>query len=259
MLRLRAYFDAAGHPTDQHLLAVGGFLSSVPAWMRFEKRWKRLLRSAEIMIPIHMADFMAFRRGFENWRGREGEQAALLLNLAAITKKHVRHSFSTIIRLDAWRQVNQVYALKESRCTPYGLCGFFTMDKTFRWLKRRTRRFQAQFIFEDGDLNKGDFIWFMDDFIGKDKKLLAGAKPNFASKNVIPLQTADFVLWEQLKLAKNYLRNPNAPAQLRESFKVLESNPNTWGVINEGHLIRFCTEFQVPKRGEKRVWSAFRS
>jgi hypothetical protein len=99
-----------------------------------------------------------------------------------------------MIRLDAWHRVNaESYALKENHCTPFALCAFFTMDKTFRWLLRRTRRFSLRFVFEDGDKHKGDFQWVMDQFVRKNRRALAGAMPTFERKDSPPLQACDLV------------------------------------------------------------------
>jgi hypothetical protein len=254
MTWLTSYCDAAGHPKGKHALAVGGYVSSVQQWLRFEKAWKRTLEKVGIEV-FHMADFMACREGFENWRGREPEQAALLLKLARITKDHVRFSVSTMVMLDDWNKVNKSsYALRENRCTPYALGGFFTMHKLMNWLRRRTTNPSVKFIFEDGDKDKGHFIWLVDCLWKLNKRQLAGVKPQFKDKTVAPLQTADFVMWEQLKLAKNRIENPESPAALRESFELLFSIKNHWGVMDEEMLLKFCSDFDVPKRGENRVW-----
>jgi hypothetical protein len=254
MLRLTGYFDAAGHPDGEHTLAVGGYVSSAPAWLRFERLWRRELSKVGIEV-FHMADFMACAKQFKNWRGREDEQEALLVKLAGIIHDNVRKSFSTMILLDAWKEVNNTYALKESHCTPYGICGFFTIDKTMRWLAGRQRKFQARFIFEDGDKHKGDFIWMVDQFVLENKWLHAGAKPHFEPKAVVQLQAADFVMWEQFNLAKDQLTNPKSPSPVRKSFQKLMTIPRHWGVLDEEKLVTFCVDFEVPKRGARAVWS----
>lgn len=256
MLWLTHYFDASGHPDAKHALAVGGYVSSVPAWLRFEKAWSGVLKPVGIDV-FHMADFMACGGDFKHWRGREDEQSALLLKLVGVTKKYVRRSFSTMIRLKAWNEVNQIYALKESHCTPYAICGFFTMDKAMTWLVKRQRRFMARFYFEDGDKHKGDFIWLIDQIVAQDKRRMSGAKPHFEPKTVVPLQAADFVMWEQLNLAKDHIRNPQSAAAVRKSFQQLMTIPRDWGVIDHEKLVRFCDEFDVPKRasGKLRAWT----
>jgi hypothetical protein len=254
MLWLTGYFDAAGHPDGEHALAVGGYISSVPMWLRFEKAWKKVLRKNKIDI-FHMADFMACADEFKNWLGRKDEQSELLLKLAGITKEHVRHGFSTMVFLDAWKEVNKTYKLRESHCTPYGLCGFFTVDKAMRWLVDRKRRFALEFVFEDGDKHKGDLMWMIDQFVRTDKRVNAGAAPNFRSKRVVPLQAADFVTWQQYRFVANKLTKADIKPHFYESFAQLVTIPKTWGVIDEEALVKFCVGFEIPKRDDRAVWT----
>lgn len=256
MLWLTCYYDAAGHPKGKHALVVGGYVAAVPAWLRFEREWKRALNKAGIDV-FHMADFMARKGKFENWKGRDHEQARLLLKLVQITNKHARISFSTIILLDAWESVNKTYALREAHCTPYALCGFFTILRTAGWLWRRDRRFKAELIFEDGDLNKGDLIWMIDRFTGHKKKILGGLFPTFKGKELSPLQAADFVAWEHLNAARERLLKPDVPAGLRETFKKLETIKKSWRIITEDQLLKFCADYDVPKRDSlPRDWAS---
>ncbi|HTM24345.1 MAG TPA: hypothetical protein VL225_04075, partial [Vicinamibacterales bacterium] len=260
-----AYYDAAGHPVDQRTLTLGGYLSTVPRWLIFEKKWKRQLQRENIDV-FHMADFMACRGKFKNWKGRESEQTPFLLKLAEVIHKHTRHSFGQTVILDDWKRANKEYALAESHCSPYGLCGFFLMDRTFRHLSAIKRQFQAKFYFEDGDLNKGDLIGLMDQFIRIDPSLLASAKPNFEPKTVVPLQAADFAMWEKFRFAKDHLEwqkqpdwqeNPARVPAVRESFQALMQKDKTWGILNYERVIDFCVDFGVPKRGQHRgvKWS----
>jgi hypothetical protein len=252
---LTGYYDATGHPDGKHALAVGGYVSSVPAWRRFESAWRRVLDSAGIET-FHMADFMACAGEFRSWRGRESEQSTLLLRLAKVTKRHVRRSFSEMLILDAWKDVNLTYALKESRCTPYAICGFFVIHKTMMWLAGRERPCMARFFFEDGDKHKGDFIWFMDEVVRLNKNIFQGVRPHFEPKTVAPLQAADFVMWEQFNLAKDRLKNPENPAAVRECFQELMTIPKDWGFIDKTMLLKFCADWQIPRRGHSgRKWS----
>jgi hypothetical protein len=138
VLWLTGYFDAGGHQDDKHVIAVGGYVSSVPAWLRFEKEWLQALKRAGIE-EFHMTDFMACQGDFKNWQGREADQARLLLQLAKITKKHARRGFSGLLFLEDWRRANEEFFLKECRCTPYALCAFYVMDQAIRYFAHRTR------------------------------------------------------------------------------------------------------------------------
>lgn len=138
-----------------------------------------------------MAEFMACRGEFKDWAGREGERDEVVQELLRIARKNTHKGFATSTLLDVWREANEIYQLKECHCTPYGLCGFFTMDKTIRYLLRRKEKFAARFFFEDGDKHKGDFISLINQLVKRRPKLLAGLKPNFEKKSATPFQAAD--------------------------------------------------------------------
>jgi hypothetical protein len=258
MVGLTGYFDAAGHPDGKHALVVGGYVSSVPAWLRFDRDWRRALSKVGIQT-FHMADLMACEDEFKSWHGREVERDALLLKLARITKKYVRRSFSATVPLDAWKSVNQAYQLKENHCTPYGLGGFYVIDRTMRWLARREKEWGAAFIFEDGDKHKGDLIWIMDQFVRQNRKRHAGAAPIFRPKSLSPLQAADFVLWEQRRLFAERLAMPDSPPEVRRTMRELMGIKKTWGVFTEADLVKFCVDFEIPKRGASGRWSPISS
>ena len=254
MALLTTYFDAAGHPDGKHALIVGGYVASVQAWLRFERAWNARLKRSGIDV-FHMADFMACKDGFENWKGREKEQDALLKKLAGVISDHARHSFSTMILLDDWAEINRLYALDENHCTPYSIAGFYSIDKAMRWLNRRDGDTAfTKFIFEDGDKHKGDFIWMVDQIVKWNKRLLAPMKPHFMPKKLAPLQAADFVLWEQFNASKTRLLT-GAPIVWRPTLRQLSSVKHTWGMLNADRLIQFCEEYCVPKRGSGLTWT----
>ncbi len=203
-----------------------------------------------------MSDFMACRNGFENWKGRREEQAQLLAQLADVVKAHTRKGFATMVLLESWRRINKVYKLKESHCTPYALAGFLTMRDAMAWLSIRERNLRARFIFEDGDLHKGDFLWFMDQ-LAERRREFAGLKPNFEPKEMTPLQGADFAMWEQVRNVKNQLENPDRDRMpiLRDSLKRLMALKSKWTYTDDEGILKFCRDLDVPKRGENRTWS----
>jgi len=182
----------------------------------------------------------------------------LLLKLARLTKKRVRRSFSGVLRLDDWRRANAEYQLKESHCTPYALCAFFTMDASIRYLAHRQRqKLRARFVYEDGDKGKGDFIWMIDQVVARNKRMFHGIKPQFEGKELAPLQAADFVLWERRHAEKKRIKKE--PQVLRESFKERLRIKRTWGFMDYDALMRFSADFDIPKRGEPmtKKWSPY--
>ena len=89
-------------------------------------------------------------------------------------ERNVYKAFSEAVLLDDWRAVNENYQLEESRCTPYALGGFFIMDRTIRWWgKKHPHDSMTNFVFEEGDKNKGDFMWMMESVIRQDVRCSA--------------------------------------------------------------------------------------
>ena len=255
MTWLTAYFDAAGHPDGAHSLIVGGYLSDVRAWLRFEKLWKIAIDEVGIEV-FRMADFMACKGAFANWKDRDEERAALLATLARITRKNTRKSFAFAVYLDDWKRANQVYALETNHCTPYALCGFSIMSTAIKWLGKRDKKKDpvaiSEFIFEDGDKHKGDFMWLMDNIIRKNRRDLAAISPIFKPKTLVPLQSADFIGWVYRKAVMKELQKMFPKAS--DSLLDLGMIPNTYGYLDYKHIVKFCEMFDVPKSGESRTW-----
>ena len=245
MVSLVGYYDASGHPDDSVVLTVGGYISGDRKWTRFDREWAAIL--ADIGLDeFHMTQFMRDPR----WEGRRDE---ILGRFLAVIRKNVRKSLATMIDIRDWNAVNEVYALERSRCTPYALCGFLTLQKALLFLTSRKEPSRMISLFEDGDKHKGDFIWVMDRIAKLDWRL-KGIKPHFAGKDLTPLQAADFVMWEQSKLSKTHIAAAGKPFEVRPTFSELLNIPHEWGWMEKDDIIKFCVEFEVPKVGEAREW-----
>lgn len=260
MAMLTSYCDAAGHPDgkeSQDALTVYGHISDVGKWIKFETAWEKALRAVGIAGPFHMADFMAGRDDFKDWKGRTEDQAALLAQLIGIVKRNVYKAFGETILLDDWRDTNDEYTLKESHCTPYALAGFIIMDRMVRFAGRKDpRTLMPEFVFENGDKHKGDFIWMMDNVISANKRGLSGMSPIFKPKGLAPLQAADMTGWIQRTAirARQTQSVARIPESLRRSIRQVAHIPNKWGYMDKEVLVKFCQDYAIPKRGEKRQW-----
>lgn len=248
MAMLTGYFDAAGDNRGTHAVTVGGYLSSARAWARFEKRWRAALTEANIQ-EFHMTDFMAGAPPFEDWRGQPERQLALLRVLADVTRRNVHFSFASSVLLEDWRSANEGFYLKECRCTPYAIGAFTVMAKCIGWIGRKHRDDRFEFIFEEGDQGKGDFLFFVDHVIRKSHHQLARIRPVFKPKSCSPLQTADFVVWEQRRALRAKLEGMYE--EMRPSFALLTKIPNDWGVVNRQQIAEWCAWLGVPSRAEQ--------
>jgi hypothetical protein len=68
-----------------------------------------------------------------------------------------------------------------------------------------------------------------------------------------PLQSADFVAWEQRFVAAKRLKNELT--ELRGSLSALMRVKNDWGVINQPTLIEWCDWLSVPQRAASAKFS----
>jgi hypothetical protein len=195
MVMLTAYYDAAGDPKAPHALVVGGYVSQGRAWDRFTIRWKEALaRVGE--TELHLTDLISNGGRHKHWATKPiAEKAALIHKLSTLIDKNTQKGFSQAVLLDDWRQVNDLYKLKESRLTPYAISGYFAIDRTVRWWLQRQLGSQIVFIFENGDTNKGDLEWIMKTATTGYGGMLEFMRPVFKPKSLVPLQSADFVAW----------------------------------------------------------------
>ena len=131
------------------------------------------------------------------------DRADLLRRLIAAMKRNIYKAFSETVLIVDWQDVDREYRLQESHCTPYALAGFFVMDRTIRWWGRKhPHDSMTEFVFDDGDKGKGDFIWMMDNIIKRDKPRLNLLSPVFKTKVLAQLQAADLAAWPQHRTFK---------------------------------------------------------
>src|SRR5262245_57682962 len=154
----------------------------------------------------------------------------LLTTLISIIKRNVYKAFLEVVLLDDWRAVNENYRLQESRCTPYALGGFFIMDRTIRWWgEKHPHDSMTNFVFEEGDKNKGDFMWMMESVIRQDRSVLGIAKPRFEPKGLAPLQAADLAGWTMRRATRVWLTGEeerSIPRPVVEALIALQHVPH---------------------------------
>jgi hypothetical protein len=256
MAMLTGYFDAAGHPAGDGALTVGGFVAPVRNWRKLGKHWRRACDEEGIAV-FHMTDFMASQQAFVDWRDQPRRKAVFLRKLTKLVRDYAHFwSVSTIV-LDDWRTLNDEFALDECHASPYCLAAFSVIHKSIRWIgKEHPRDMLCEFVFEEGDCDRGDLLHFMDwvrKLIGKDWEKCCNIYPVFKPKTLEPLQAADFAAWEQRTIATEFIEGEFVgfrPAM--QQFLRLE---NDNGIIDKPKLIEYCDSLGVPKREAWRLMS----
>lgn len=182
-----AYFDDGGHPDDQPVVLVAGFVSTAEQWDLFSGTWRDFLRHYGVEC-LHMTDLMARQKEYRGWSDEKVryfiEEAAMWVRLRA------RMSFCVLVPMEDYAEVNQGYAIEECLGAPYALAARYAMDKLSDWSDAFNKpKWPVRTILEDGTKHKGDLmaIFARDGF----------ETPAFAKKKTAaPLQACDWLAWE---------------------------------------------------------------
>jgi hypothetical protein len=246
MSMFTVYCDASGHPDNTKVLAVAGFVASVDQWLEFERNWKDTLNKFGV-TSLHMKNFAHSSGEFSDWKGNEAKRRDFLRQLIANIAVRVRHSFSSAVLLDDWREVNEHYYLEEL-IKPFALCGRTLVHKVGEWANKwNIEEKQIKYVFEDGDCDKGDFMHRMK----QDKK----SAPIFLNKDeACAFQAADLLAFENLQAHMGLIEGRVQEfADLRHPLRELSKVPSgkeasDWGVFAKENLEKFCNDVGVPRK-----------
>jgi hypothetical protein len=235
-----AYFDESGTHGQSAALVVSGFVASVQQWADFDAAWKDAL-SDEGLTHFHMKDFAHSKKEFSDWKNDEGRRKRFLERLVAVIRKHVRKSFSSAVILDAYREINAKHTFEEYVGRPYAFCARLAMAGVEVWKMEHGYQAPVVNIFEDGATDKGALLKIL--------KRDGYPIPAFGQKREhTPLQAADLVAWENLKIYNQKEAGTLNTKRLRKPFLALYSMPQDWGVYTLQNLIEICKRQSVPLR-----------
>ena len=244
-----AYFDASGHPDgDNKVMTVGGFVSTVKKWGRFDEEWSAILKS-EGVAAFHTTDFASSGGEFKKWRGQTDRRRKFVTRLTACIKKNVNKSFRSSIVLQDYDEVNALFKLEEVMGRPYSMCASNCLTGVHLWARsKKVSEKHVLCFFEDGDKDKGDF-----QRMAKKGGKFITLRPEFLTKDrVIAFQAADFAAWklrtafqESLKIGHTHAKGQ----RLLESIAPLMGIPHDGsGIHKKEQLLKFCAIQGVEKR-----------
>jgi hypothetical protein len=238
---LSAAFDASGSKTDQAVLLVAGFVSSVDGWIEFDREWKaRLL--VDGLGYFHAQKFAQSSGPFRSgWKDNEQRRRDLLRDLVGIIRGNTHQKFATLI----FNDIHAAEMSKEIRETfyleAYPLAGRTVAKKVMDYARSFSARFAPEFVFEDGDFDKGKLMQrFANDgypgpiFRPKDTP---NKKAGLMELGYTPLQAADLWAYE-LFLAEKKHRNGVPPEEFRWASKELDRVPGEAGFYSAQDMHR---------------------
>lgn len=235
-----AYFDESGTHDNSAALVVSGYVASAQQWLDFDKAWKDAL-SDEGLTHFHMKDFAHSRKEFETWKGDETRRKRYLERLIGIIRKNIRISISNAVILQSYKEINSKYLFQEYFGKPYAFCSRLCMTDVDYWKEQHGYSDHILNIFEDGANDKSAFV----SLLKRDNYPI----PIFGQKRQhTPLQAADFVAWEHLKIYSQKEAGTLNTKRLRKPFLALYSMPQDWGVYTIKNLEDICNQWLIPMR-----------
>lgn len=238
------YFDASGHQDDPHVMTVGGFISKIDKWKRFDRAWNSILEEHGL-DALHMTDYARGVKPYQKFKGdatlRKRFQNQLSDCIAKNTNKAVR---ATLLLVD-YNAVNRIFKLKEQMGPPYAVCGVMCLYEALQWARRKKCEKSLICFFEDGDKGRGEL-----------KKRAAWMFPverlQFLQKDKIrAFEAADFMAWKAKKNVEKWMSDSYHPSQrhdLHKSMGSLEKIPTEAKIMTIDGLIGVCRFLGVEKR-----------
>jgi hypothetical protein len=99
-----AFFDESGTHDGSEIFAMAGLISSYEAWIRFELKWRSILRAFGIQNGFHFTDFMARRAEFENdWNNAKRND--FMAQLCGAVSENIVVGIATAAFLDEYESV----------------------------------------------------------------------------------------------------------------------------------------------------------
>lgn len=242
---LAAYFDDSGHPDDQDVVLVAGWVGNVDQWMLWEQGWRQVLSDFKIKSGVfHMTDFEAAPKcndpDNEYVHLSNHERQIFRSRLMNHIATRCRYSFCTQVPMHDYKEVNEMYYLEEWLGKPYSIAALGTVQKLKAWKDKFAPNDPLEVFFEDGTKHRGDLKKVFQQF-GYEAPIFR------EKKKVFPLQAADLLAWENFTSFKTGI--------VRAAVQELLWNTvghEHFGMFTVQRLIDACEETHVPKREKGR-------
>jgi hypothetical protein len=229
------YFDDGGHPDNEEVVLVAGWIGTEEQWSLFEKEWKKALADAGIPEErgFHATDFESPRcKDYSGWTKHQKDCFRdRLINLACT---RTRMSFATLIPMYDYKMVNEEVALEECIGKPYAVAGRIIGKQLNEWRAEYNKtNVSIVTVFENGTKHKGDLM----DLLARD----GFDPPVFREKQAaVPLQAADLLAWEYFNGFKT--------GRIRPSLNRIFEHPNQRGIYTAENMLRTCEIAKAPPR-----------
>lgn len=236
MVMLAAYFDESGTHKGSPILAVAGYVSTVPKWKRFQREWMEALRTAKVDC-FHMSEYENRKGIFADWSQRK--RIAVIKRLTEIIKTNALHGVAAAVIVNDYKEI---VGQAKGTFSPYTFCVVRCMVQIARWAKKSYQEGRIAYIFENGAGYGGEIEKKKMDLISNTlvKEAYRYQSLTFCNKRtLIPLQAADVIAYETMKHCKNHYLSDNKQDP-RKSLQNLLSLPHDSEFFNKDGLLGYA-------------------
>ncbi len=200
MAILKAYFDDSGADkrSDDRLLTIAGYVSTVELWEKFDEAWDTALGEFDY---LHMKEFGDPNGIYKSVKCDPKKEAAFMGGLVEIIAENTRMGVHTTVMLDDLRRFNREH---NRHLNPYALA----IHGCISMLQWKFPTVEIEVYFDKFDrasslVEEGLSYTESDVYQPLKPNLLPVATPirkDESFKSVRPIQAADLLAWEMRKL-----------------------------------------------------------
>ena len=257
-----AYVDESGTDEGNRFIVLGGLLSDGKRWMAFSRRWKKILKKADVPYS-HMREFAHNSGAFRKWHSLnkqfEPQRHDLMKQLCDAIVDCAVYGFGFIMSKNDYEK-HVPENIKQTMGEPYVFLARWCFVVLGRWAVNNDHNNPINIVFERGqpqsDIRRDHRIVLQHEQARRYFRigsLVFGDKYNrkLSDKSVLPLQGADIVAYELLKHKKNMATERHG--SVRYPLKQLNEIPHEWlriGVPDIKEVVRTWEHYGpvAPKR-----------
>lgn len=232
MVMLQTAFDVSQDQPYRRFLVMAGFVSSAERWNDFDALWRDRLRLDNLQY-FQMRAFAQCDTPFhQGWKHNEPRRRKLISELLGIITAHAYQKFAVVVQAEAVNAVSE-QVLRHLGRTSLAAAGFHMVGLVDNWRERERYQYAPEYLFEDGDSDKGTLMKLMHEITGKDP--IFRAKKDKPEKGILaftPLQAADLLAYEVKRVADDYGRPLPDNFRFRFPYQELDHMPGEPKVFN---------------------------
>jgi hypothetical protein len=229
MVMLTCAFDVSQDQPLRKFLVMAGFVSDAKAWAEFDRLWRKRLADQGFSY-FHMQKFAQRSEPFDKLD--ESQRRRLLSDLLDIIAGHTYQKFACVVQSQAFAKLSDD-TRRDFAPTVIAAAGRFVGGLVFSWRDSEKYRATPEFVFEQGDQDRGSLIKVVREFTGRDP--IFRPKKDDPVKNVLaftPLHAADILAYEVKKIADNIDHLLPEDFQFRFPYQQLNKIPGEPRVLS---------------------------